>query len=80
MKSLESCVECQVPFLLVDRYQDSSTCVECASKMRPSSFGECEECHRLIQIGDVFHLEWGKLCSSCADKAAKHCYTMARLW
>lgn len=71
MKPLESCVECQVPFLLVDRFGDSSTCVDCANKMRPSIFGECQECRRMIQVGELFHLRWGKLCRPCANLLSK---------
>lgn len=65
----EFCVECGLSFGLVDRFRGTlNSCVDCAAKLRPSSFGECEKCHRLIEIGDKIHLEWVKFCKECTRR------------
>lgn len=69
----EHCIECRLSFVLVDRCDKApSTCVDCAAQMRPSYFGERDECHRMIQVGDCFHLEWAKLCRPCAEKIRRN--------
>lgn len=80
----EFCVECGLSFGLVDRFQGTlSSCVDCAAKLRPSHFGECQRCHRLIEIGDKIHLEWVKYCSECTRRhnvendARRKCETVA---
>lgn len=81
----EHCIECRLSFVLVDRCDKApSTCVDCAAQMRPSYFGECEKCHRMIQRGDVFHLEWAKVCHACSKRIKREggpvyiCQTKAR--
>lgn len=72
-------------FGLVERFDgDGNTCVDCASKLQPSIFGECDECRKIIQVGELFHLEWVKICHPCAKRIAveRHthyiCGTVAR--
>ena len=63
------CFECHVSFVLVERFPDApNTCTQCAEKLRPSTYGECEECHRIIEKGERFHLEWTKWCVDCTRK------------
>lgn len=84
-KLRDFCVECRGNFGILERSEAApNTCVYCAANMRPSSFGECERCQRLIQRGDRIHLAWVKLCQKCAKQAARDndmpvpCDTVAR--
>lgn len=85
LETKHNCVECEASFVLVERFDgNGNTCVDCASKLRPSYFGECNECRRIIQVGEVLHLGWVKLCNPCAKKIARNggahyiCDTVAR--
>lgn len=72
MKVAAFCVECHLPFGLVDRSAVApSTCAGCIAKMKPSYFGECERCKRIIEIGEKFHLEWVKFCGRCVKELRK---------
>lgn len=63
------CVECRGNFGILDRAEDApNTCTECYVKLRPSWAGECDECRRVIQIGEKYHLRWAKLCAACVKK------------
>lgn len=69
MSEKTHCVECRLSFGLVDRSEPApNTCTDCAAKMTPSIFGECEQCCRMLQVGDRMHLEWVKLCRRCAKR------------
>lgn len=63
------CVECRSDFAIVDRFGEFSTCRFCAEKLRISNAGECDECHRIIEAGEKYHMEWVKYCEKCARKA-----------
>lgn len=70
--SADFCVECGVSFFLVDRYRDLDTCTHCAAKLRPSEFGQCDECRRIIEKGQKIHLGWVKLCRPCVRRINRH--------
>jgi hypothetical protein len=68
----EFCVECHRNFGIVDRSPKApSTCVDCYAGLRPSVAGECDECRRVIQIGEQLHLEWACLCGKCAETRSR---------
>ncbi|AMV31752.1 hypothetical protein VN12_06495 [Pirellula sp. SH-Sr6A] len=68
MQRPKACVECGSDFAIVDRYEDFSTCKFCAEKLRISNAGECDECHRIIEPGEKYHMEWVKYCGKCARR------------
>lgn len=80
MNVKDFCVECEISFVLVDRHsRATNTCTECAQKLRLSCFGECDNCRRVIEVGEKIHLKWAKLCGTCARKLSGYrCETVAR--
>lgn len=65
----EWCIECGGSFGIRARCELApNTCTDCAQTLRPSIFGECEYCQRMLQRGEKIHLGMVKLCRKCAEK------------
>ena len=71
-RTLDYCRECGMSLSLLGRSEEApNTCPDCAAKLRVSFFGECEECNRVIEVGEKIHLQWKKLCGYCAKREEK---------
>lgn len=63
------CVECKGSFGILDRCELApNTCVHCAANLKPSRFGQCEYCDRMIERGEKVHLGMVLLCRKCTEK------------
>lgn len=69
LEQRDFCVECGANFGIKERSRFQNTCTDCLPLLRPAGLeATCEDCGRIIQIGEKFHLQWAVLCQPCVKK------------